>query len=65
MARFWVFCLLVHFVSGYKYLVYNPRLTKSHVIFMNKLVKVLVDNGHEVVGFYECLCETINLEDFV
>lgn len=40
-------------VSAHKFLVYNPRFGKSHVLFMGKLADLLAEAGHEVVRKHE------------
>lgn len=44
------FGVLLPNVHGYKFLVYNPRFGKSHVLFMGKLADLLAEAGHEVVS---------------
>ncbi|KAI6221638.1 Glucuronosyltransferase [Aphelenchoides besseyi] len=46
-------CLLLCVTStcGLKFFFYNPRSTRSHVNFVNKIITVLTDAGHEVVSY--------------
>ncbi|TKR89268.1 hypothetical protein L596_013399 [Steinernema carpocapsae] len=44
-----VFVLLLGtVVSGYKILVYSPRLAQSHVNFLGRIADILVEEGHDV-----------------
>lgn len=50
---------LFHEVNAFKYLLYNPKSTRSHVLFVNKIADVLVDAGHDVVSY---LFKMINIK---
>ncbi|KAI6193635.1 UDP-glucuronosyltransferase [Aphelenchoides besseyi] len=45
------FLLFVTSAWGLKFFFYNPRSTRSHVNFVNKIITVLTDAGHEVVSY--------------
>src|SRR4051812_34719716 len=50
----------VAYVSTYKILVYAPKFTASHVMFMGRIADTLHEAGHEVVGF--CKTKTMRKE---
>ncbi|KAH7723240.1 UDP-glucoronosyl and UDP-glucosyl transferase family protein [Aphelenchoides avenae] len=48
-------------VGAHKYLVYNPRFGKSHVLFMGKLADLLAEAGHEVVVYQPIMTTDFNI----
>ncbi|KAI6184797.1 Proliferating cell nuclear antigen [Aphelenchoides bicaudatus] len=49
MKVLFLLLLIQQVAESYKFLLYNPKTTRSHVLFINKIADVLVDGGHEVV----------------
>ncbi|KAI6178999.1 UDP-glucuronosyltransferase [Aphelenchoides besseyi] len=57
-----IFILLGSFdgVNGLKFLAYNGRFSRSHVIYMGKLADELAKAGHEVVNYQPILTKEFN-----
>ncbi|KAI6171774.1 Glucuronosyltransferase [Aphelenchoides besseyi] len=47
-------------VNGLKFLAYNGRFSRSHVIYMGKLADELAKAGHEVVNYQPILTKEFN-----
>ncbi|KAI6196064.1 Glucuronosyltransferase [Aphelenchoides besseyi] len=60
LAIFFILITSFDYVNGLKFLVYNSRVSRSHVIYMGKLADELAKAGHEVINYQPIVTKDFN-----